>query len=214
MKKKVLLVGGGGHCKSCIDVIENSKDWEVFGIIDMPEKVGEIICGYPVVGTDDDLKNFIHQVDGAHITVGHIKSNAVRVKLFNTLKSLGYQLPVLVSNLAYVSKHAIVGEGTIVMHHAIVNAGAQIGENCILNTKSLIEHDVQVGNHCHISTTAVLNGDVRIGNDCFVGSGSVINQTVYITNNCLIASNTLIRKDLKKSGVFFQNIPLKSSYVE
>ena len=32
--KKIILVGGGGHCKSCIDVIENENKYKIIGIID------------------------------------------------------------------------------------------------------------------------------------------------------------------------------------
>ena len=29
MKKKIILIGGGGHCKSCIDVIEGENKFEI-----------------------------------------------------------------------------------------------------------------------------------------------------------------------------------------
>lgn len=214
MKKKLLLIGGGGHCKSCIDVVESTADWEVFGIIDLPEKIGEKICGYSIVGSDDDIERFKNQVDGALITVGHIKSNAVRLKIFSQLKKLGFSLPVIISSNAHVSKHASIDEGTIIMHQVIVNAGAKIGANCIINSKALVEHDARVGDHCHISTAAVLNGDVTVGNNCFIGSTSTINHGVTICDDSIIASKTLIRKNIRKSGMFFQSNPLKHSYYE
>ena len=34
MKNKILIVGGGGHAQSCIDIIENEKKYQIFGIID------------------------------------------------------------------------------------------------------------------------------------------------------------------------------------
>ena len=42
-KPKLILIGGGGHCKSCIDVIEQEDNYEIVGIIDVPEKKGEKI---------------------------------------------------------------------------------------------------------------------------------------------------------------------------
>ncbi len=32
--KKIILIGAGGHVRSCIDVIEQSKKYEIFGLID------------------------------------------------------------------------------------------------------------------------------------------------------------------------------------
>ena len=54
MKKPLILVGGGGHCKSVIDVAE-SAGYTILGILDMPEMVGTCVLDYPVLGTDDDI---------------------------------------------------------------------------------------------------------------------------------------------------------------
>ena len=43
--KKIILIGAGGHCKSCIDVIEEEKKFEIVGIIDNFRK--KSIFGYP-----------------------------------------------------------------------------------------------------------------------------------------------------------------------
>ncbi len=48
----------------------------------------------------------------------------LRIRLYERLRQLGFEMPVVMSPRAYVSRHASVGEGTIVMHGAIVNAGA------------------------------------------------------------------------------------------
>ena len=61
--KKILLIGGGGHCKSCIDVIEQDGTYEIAGIIDVEEKVGENILGYPIIGTDNDLEKLSTEFD-------------------------------------------------------------------------------------------------------------------------------------------------------
>ena len=39
--KPLILIGGGGHCKSVIDVVE-SAGYTILGIMDMPEMVGTI----------------------------------------------------------------------------------------------------------------------------------------------------------------------------
>ena len=59
--QKIILIGGGGHCKSCIDVIEAEGKYDIAGILDMPEFVGEKILGYSIIGTDDDLPELSKQ---------------------------------------------------------------------------------------------------------------------------------------------------------
>ena len=64
--KDLILVGGGGHCKSVIDVAE-SAGYNIWGIIDMPEDVGNRIFGYKVIGTDDDIP--FYAVSYTHLTL-------------------------------------------------------------------------------------------------------------------------------------------------
>ena len=180
MKEKILLIGGGGHCKSIIDVIEQEGRFEIAGIIDKKELVGQDVLGYKILGSDDTLKDLHQHYNYALITVGQIKSPEIRIKLFEMLKSLGYELPVVISPLAYVSKHAILGDGTVIMHHALVNAHARVGQNCIINTKALIEHDAMVEAHCHISTGAIVNGGVQIKTGTFYGSNATCKEAIMV----------------------------------
>ncbi len=191
--KKIVLVGGGGHCRACIDVIELGAVYRITGIIDVPEKVGKNVFGYPVIGTDDDLVAAAHQSRNFLITVGQIKCSSLRKKLFEKVCLSGGLLPVICSSRAYVSSRACIGPGTIIMHDAVVNAGAVIGANCIINTKALIEHDVVVGAHCHIATGARINGGVRIEDEVFVGSGAVCRENILLQKGTVVSGNSFVR---------------------
>jgi len=180
MKKEILLIGGGGHCKSVIDVIEQENNYTIAGIIDKKELLGQEILGYKVIGSDDDLERLFETYKYALVTVGQIKSNTLRVKIFNQLEQIGYKLPIIISSLAYVSKHAHISKGTVVMHHALVNSSVNIGKNCIINSKALIEHDVVIEEHCHISTATVINGGVVVKKNSFVGSNTTTKEYTRI----------------------------------
>ena len=193
MREKIILIGGGGHCKSCIDVIEQGDKFKIIGIIDIAEKVGESIFGYKIIGTDNDIPKFVKNYRNFLITIGQIHSPDIRIKLFNIIKELGGHFPIIISPSAYVSQHSKLHEGTIVMHHAIVNAGAVVGVNCIINTKALIEHDAIIGNHCHMSTASTINGGVKVGNCSFYGSEAVSKQDIIIPNNSFIKANSIVK---------------------
>ncbi len=179
MKKQLFLVGGGGHCISCIDVIEQTGKFEIGGIFDLSNKVGSRILGYPVLGTDEEIKIAIEPDRFFLITLGQIKSPDLRMRKFALLKELGAQIATVISPRAYVSSHAQIAEGCIIMHDALVNANVRIGENCIINTKALIEHDSQISAHCHISTGAIMNGGCELGEGSFVGSNAVLRETFH-----------------------------------
>ena len=191
--KQILLIGAGGHCKACIDVIEQIGEWQIAGVIDRADSGVKDVLGYPVIGCDDDLVELRKQYDYAFVTVGQVRSAELKIKLFNQLKSLDFKQPGLVSPLAYVSKHAQIGEGTIVMHHAMINAAAKVGNNCIINSKALIEHDAIIEDHCHISPGATINGGVVVGEQSFVGSHATTKQTIIIPPQSFIKAGSLVK---------------------
>lgn len=192
MKQDIILLGGGGHCKSCIDVIEQQGFYRIIGILDKADLVGENILGYEIIGMDVDLPRLIKTVKNYFITVGQIKSVEKRMELFNLLKSYNLQLPVIVSPNAYIAKSAHAGEGSIIMHHALINADAVIGKNCIINSKALVEHDAYIEDHCHISTGAIINGGVKVEKKSFIGSNTTTKQYISIPENSFIKANSLI----------------------
>ena len=191
MKEKILLIGGGGHAKAVIDVIEQEGKFEIAGIVEKFVGESEAVLGYPLIGTDDELSELRKEYKYAIITIGHLKSNAIRVKLFGILKELDFTLPVIVSPLAYLSKHAEVAEGTVIMHHALVNAGAKVGKNCIINSKALVEHDASVEEHSHISTGAIVNGGVRVKANSFYGSNATSKE--YIEAQGFIKAGSVVK---------------------
>jgi sugar O-acyltransferase (sialic acid O-acetyltransferase NeuD family) len=201
-KPSLILIGAGGHSHACIDVIEQHGGYQIAGLIGMPDEMHDHHLGYAVIGTDDDLPELAKTFQYALITLGQIKTPAHRIKLYQQVVALGFQLPTIIAPSAYVSRHATLGAGTIVMHGAIVNAGASVGENCIINTRALLEHDATVADHCHISTGAIINGNTAIGSGCFVGSGSIIKEGASLGQGCLVGMGLAVRHNLPNNAQF------------
>ena len=191
--KEIILIGGGGHCKSVIDVIEQEGKFQIIGIVDKPELLGVKVLGYPVIGNDSDLVDLSKKYRYALVTVGQIKSSSLRVKLFKLAVKIGLTMPNVISPRAYVSKHAMIGQGTVIMHDALVNANAKIGENCIINSKALIEHDAIIEDFCHIATNTVINGAAIVRQGSFVGSGVITKQGVKVEKNSFIKAGSLVK---------------------
>lgn len=201
--KPIVLVGGGGHCKSVIEAAE-SAGYSILGVLDMPEEVGKIILSTKVIGTDDSIPAYVDKAEFV-ITVGFVKNPATRIKLYNRIKEAGGKFATIVASTAYISKYAEIGEGTVVMHHAFVNAGAKVGCNVILNTFTNIEHDAEIGDQCHISTGTMVNGDCKIGNNCFVGSQSVLANGITIGDDIIVGAGSFVRKSITEKGIYSGN---------
>lgn len=201
--KSLILIGGGGHCKSVIEAAE-SVGYQILGVLDMPEEVGKEILSTKVIGTDEDIPAYVDKAEFV-ITVGLIKNPNTRIKLYNKVKDAGGKLATIIASTAYVSKYATIGEGTVVMHQAFVNAGAKVGSNVILNTFTNIEHDAVIGDQCHISTGTMVNGDCKVGNNCFIGSQSVLANGITVGDDIIVGAGSLVRKSISEKGIYSGN---------
>lgn len=204
-KRKLILIGGGGHCKSCIDVILSANAFEIHGILDVKEKIGNNVLGYRIIDTDAALDMFSAGEYIFLITVGQIKSSGLRSQLYEKIRHTGRDLATVISANAVVSKHSSIGAGSVVMHGAKINAEASIGANCIINTNALIEHDCYVGDHTHISTGAILNGECKVGKGAFIGSASVLLNGVAVGDNIVVGAGAVVNRSLSVPGVYVGN---------
>ena len=201
MPNNLILVGGGGHCQSVIDVIEAEGTRKIAGILDVAHKVGKRVLDYEIMGTEAQVPSLVKE-HGFLITVGQIQTSEPRKRLFQRIKQAGGIFPIIVSPHAYVSPHATLGEGSIIMHQALVNAGALVGVNTIINSHVLIEHGTRIGSHCHVATGAIINGDCQIGDHTFVGSRATVLQGVSIGEDIIVGAGAVVTQSLTEPGVY------------
>jgi sugar O-acyltransferase (sialic acid O-acetyltransferase NeuD family) len=194
---ELVLIGGGGHARACIDLIQASDQFQILGILDRSELVGTDVLGIPVIGTDEDLPVLVKKNLSFLITLGQIKTPDLRIRIYKRIKVLGGLLSTVIATSAHVSPFAQIGEGSIIMGKAMIGPGVRIGENCIINTNALVEHDSVVGKHCHISTGAIINGGCHVGDGVFVGSRAVLRQDIRIGDRKIISMGAVVFGDVE-----------------
>lgn len=200
--QKLILLGGGGHCRSVLDVIFYNGESQIAGILDVEEKIGEEVLGVPIIATEDEIGKLALSGHAFVICIGQIKSPNVRQRIYANCLEHGATVVSIVSKRAHVSSHSQVGQGCTVMHDALINAKASVGINCIINTKAILEHDVQVGDHCHIGPGAVLNGGCEIGDGTFIGSSATVMQGVKIGPGVVVGAGSVVTKDILDGGTW------------
>ena len=196
-KKPLLIIGSGGHFKSCLDVIEESKIFYVYGLISKIDKIGSKICGYKVLSQSDNYKKFYKLgIRNAFIAVGQIKNSDKRKKIFYNLKKSNFDLPSFVSKTSKLSKNVKIGEGSIIHKICHIGRDVQIGKCNIINTASIIEHDCSIGSHVHICPGAVISGGCTVGDGTFIGAGATIMQEINIGKCVTVAAGAVVVKDV------------------
>ena len=198
MSKKIVLIGGGGHCKSVLDTLIRNNEYEEIAITDHDIPAGSKIFGCKVIGNDAFLSQLLKDgYSDAFITVGSIKCTAIRRKLFSLAIDTGFNVVNIIDSSAVVSKHCRLSKGIFIGKNAVINADAEIGDCAIINTGAIVEHECKVGGFAHISVGAKLCGNVYVGNNSLIGAGSTIIQGVHIGNNVVIGAGSTVIKDVE-----------------
>lgn len=203
MKKKLLLIGGGGHCHSVLDSVLSLGTYGEIGIVD---SLNNSCLDIPVVGTDNDLPKLYK--DGwrdAVITVGSVGNTSVRRRLYMLVKEHGFSVPTIIDPTAIIARGVEIKEGSFIGKQAVVNTGASIGVCAIVNTGAKIEHDCQIGNFAHISPGAIICGQGKIGDDTHIGAGSVVRQQTMVGNRTLVGAGSVVVKNLPNGIVAYGN---------
>ena len=204
-KSKVLLIGAGGHATSCIEAIEAENKKEIVGLIGTPAEIGKKLLGYEVLGSEKDFVALLELTSKLILGIGQIKSPNLRIEIKEKFIKNGFTFESVISPTAQISKHAVIGAGTVIMHRVAINAGVKIGDYSIINTGSIIEHDSKIGDFCHISTGVISNGETSIGNNTFVGSGTIIMERINIGDNCIVGMGQQVRHDLSNHSKYVGN---------
>lgn len=196
----IILLGGGGHCKSVIDTINNLGRYNIIGILDFSEKVGTDINGVKIVGTDSDLVDYFKKgVKNAHITLGSIGNPNHRIRLYKYAKDIGLKFPPLIDKTAIIGSKVDIGEGIFIGKGCIINIDTKIGSNSIINTGVIIDHDCLLGSFCHIAPGTTLSGGVSIGDNTHIGTNSSVIQDIRIGNNTIIGAGSVVIKSISSN---------------
>ncbi|HOW43071.1 MAG TPA: acetyltransferase [Candidatus Omnitrophota bacterium] len=204
--KKVVLIGGGTHCKVVLEAIRLSRSLSVQGILDKKDKIGSRISGVAFIGDDTCLRACRKKgIRLGLITVGSVGDPALRIRLARRAADAGFAFPTVIHPAAVVSPQATLGAGTFVAAGAVVGPGTITGEHCIINTGALIDHDCRIGAFVHCAPGSVLSGAVTVGSNTHIGAGAVCIQELTVGKDCVIGAGSVVVDDIKDGVVAFGN---------
>lgn len=206
-RQSLIMIGGGGHCKSILDTVIRMNLYNKIYVLDSKIEPGtKILNCATVIGGDELLPSLYKRGErNACISVGSIKPSALRSKLYYFAQNVGFNVPNIIDPSALISPFADLGEiesneqegaGIFVGKSVIINADTCVGKCSIINTSAIIEHECQIGAFSHISVNVVLCGQVSVGINSFIGAGSVVIQGIKIGNNVTIGAGSLILRNV------------------
>ena len=202
----LMILGGGGHARMCIDILRQMGTYRIHGIVDPNLELGSTVMGVPVLGNDDDLGRLRKQeVRLAVLGIGAVTEHPRRDELFRRLKSAGFSIPNLIHPSACIEPSATLGEGNQIMAHATVGSAVRIYDNSIINSGSVVSHDSILGDNVHVAPGAILAGGVRVGRNTLIGMGVTVYLGVEIGENVTIFNGCRVNRDVPDNTVVREN---------
>ncbi len=193
LKRRLVIIGAGGHGKVVADIaLKNGYENVVF----VDSSISGSSMGIPIIG---DLSEIEKLVDDNTRFIVAIGDNSVRKRITND-----YNLPweTLIHPSAQIGGSVSVGAGSVIAAGAVINSSATVGAHCIVNTAAVVEHDDTICDFVHISPGAVLGGNVKIGECSHIGIGAVLRNNISICENCTVGAGAVVVKDIFREGVY------------
>lgn len=190
--KRLAVLGASGHGKVVGDAAELAG-WDEVVFFDDAWPSRNANGVWKVVGDTASLLAGGGQFDGVVVAIG---DNRVRLEKLNLLLEQSLPLVSVIHPAAVVSRHAMIGAGSVLFAGSVVNAGARLGMGCIVNTGASVDHDCVLEAGVHVSPGACLGGAVRVGEATWIGIGACVRQCVSIGARVMVGAGAAVVGDV------------------
>ena len=193
-KKKVIIIGSGGHAKVVYDTIPKNK-FEVIGVSDIKKTLDKYFYKLSLIRENELLikdypaEKFILCNGIGMVDVKHNK----RKQVFQKFKKQGFSFLSIIHKFSFISEKSKIFEGAQIMAGAIVQNSSSIGKNTLINTNASVDHDCDISDNCHIAPGATICGGVKIGSNSIIGAGATILPGCNIPQDSKIKAGECIK---------------------
>lgn len=183
--KKLILVGAGGFGRV---VLEHASALYDCAFLDDGDVT--VVDGAPVIGKTSDMASFYPEYELLLVTIGN---NKLRERLYKEAATIGFTFTNIIHPSAYISPHAHIGSGCIILNNAVVQNNAKCGDGCILNPGVELHHDSTIGSYCLIYTNSVIRSLTLVGNRVWIGSTATVSTSTIVPDDTTIEDGEVFK---------------------
>jgi len=204
---KVIVWGGTGNYKVVKEIIE-SNNQKIIALFDNNTSLPNPYPDIPFIGGEKSFADWISTQNanelGCVIAIGG-NYGRERLGLQNFLGRYGVKPLIIKHKTAFVSKTALLEEGTQVYAMASVCAEAVIGKSCVINTAAVIDHESVLGDGVFIGPGVRLAGSVKVDKFADIYTGAIILPRVTIGENAIVGAGAVVLHDVLPNTVVAGN---------
>ena len=191
----LIILGAGGHALSVADAAV-STGWTVVGFYS-PVGTGPASALGPVLPSLDSL-----DLSDTAFALG-IGANHSRETVAQDISKRFAQTEIVsvLHATAWVSPHASVQSGAVILAHASVGPGSNVGGGALLNTGASLDRESSLGDYASLGPGARTGGNVSIGERTMIGIQAGILHGVTVGSDCVVGGHSFVNSDLGSSVV-------------
>ena len=183
--EKLLLVGAGGFGRV---VLEHAT--AIYDCAFLDDGDATIVDGVPVIGKTAEMASFYPEYKRLLVTIGN---NKLRERLYKEAATIGFTFPNIIHTSAYVSPHAHIGSGCVILNNAVVQNNAKCGDGCILNPGVELHHDSTIGSYCLVYTNSVVRSLTHVGDRVWIGSTATVSTSAIVPDDAIIGDGEVFK---------------------
>lgn len=183
--EKLLLVGAGGFGRV---VLEHATT--IYDCAFLDDGDATIVDGVPVIGKTAEMASFYPEYKRLLVTIGN---NKLRERLYKEAATIGFTFPNIIHPSAYVSPHAHIGSGCVILNNAVVQNNAKCGDGCILNSGVELHHDSTIGSYCLVYTNSVVRSLTHVGDRVWIGSTATVSTSAIVPDDAIIGDGEVFK---------------------
>lgn len=209
-KNRVLIVGGPGSGEMAASVFEAvaqvSGEWIVEGFLNDVVPPGERIGRYRVVGTMDEMADFVGKGYYIHYTLHCTsKDKFERVERFKKLQIPLEAMATAVHPKAYLDPSTKIGKGVLISPFMATSTNVNIGNFVHAYAHSYFAHDSVIEDFVTITAHSVIGARVHVGEGSQIGLNSTIREDVKIGKFVLVGMGSVVIDHVDASNVVVGN---------
>jgi sugar O-acyltransferase (sialic acid O-acetyltransferase NeuD family) len=207
VKRKVMILGAGGHARVVANIAALTADLDIVGIADKSAAtVGERIGGTKIVASLDDLPRWRGQ-GITHVALA-FGGNQERARAMHEAEANGLASVTLVHPAAVIEDRVAIGDGALICAGAVLVTECRIGRGAIVNTGASVDHESEVGECAHIAPGCRVAGRVTVGDRALLGIAACVVPGRRIGADAVVGAGAVVINDVP-AGVTVVGVPAR-----
>jgi sugar O-acyltransferase (sialic acid O-acetyltransferase NeuD family) len=199
MKNPIIIVGSGGHACSTLELIDDTKNFNVIGYSSDNGEALDGFFGLDFLGGIDELSKLYNESN--NLAMGFVGKWPLeeRTGIFEKLIEVGFHFPPLIHPSAQIGSQVTVGIGSQVHPNAVLRKSAKVGKGSVVNTAATIDHNSEIGDFTIINPNVTVCGNVLVGDQCYIGASATIIEKITVGKGSFVTAGSVVTRDVSSN---------------